>query len=75
MAAKQATQIIRIVFGAAGRVVEKGIVRSLARPGGNVAGLQLQVGGAKGLQILKEIVPTVTRVAYLSYSRIRGSAP
>jgi putative ABC transport system substrate-binding protein len=40
MAAKQATQIIPIVFGAAGRVVEKGIVRSLARPGGNVTGLQ-----------------------------------
>src|SRR5713226_4083944 len=44
MAAKQATQTIPIVFAVAGSVVEKGIVRSLAQPGGNVTGLQWVAG-------------------------------
>jgi ABC-type uncharacterized transport system substrate-binding protein len=39
MAAKQATQTIPIVFRVAGLVVEKAIVQTLARPGGNVTGL------------------------------------
>jgi putative ABC transport system substrate-binding protein len=65
MAAKQATQTIPIVFAVAGGVVEKGIVQSLARPGGNATGLTLQAGHDKLLQLLKEAVPTVTRVAYL----------
>jgi ABC-type uncharacterized transport system substrate-binding protein len=65
MAAKQATQTLPIVFAVAGAVVEKGIVRSLARPSGNVTGLQLQVSGSKGIQLLKDAVPTVTRVVFL----------
>jgi putative ABC transport system substrate-binding protein len=64
MAAKQATDTIPIVF-VAGAVVEKGIVRSLARPGGNVTGLQMQASQTKVLQLLKEAVPTVTRVVFL----------
>jgi putative ABC transport system substrate-binding protein len=64
MAAKQATDTIPIVFFA-GAVVEKGIVRSLARPGGNATGLQMQVSQTKVLQLLKEVVPTVTRVVFL----------
>jgi putative tryptophan/tyrosine transport system substrate-binding protein len=64
VAAKQATETIPIVF-VAGAVVEKGIVRSLARPGGNVTGLQMQVSQTKVLQLLKEVVPTVTRVVFL----------
>ena len=65
MAAKQATPTIPIVFAVAGAAVEKGIVRSLARPGGNVTGLQLQVADTKGIQLLKDAVPTVTRVVFL----------
>jgi len=65
IAAKQATQTIPIVFWTAGGVVQKGIVASLARPGGNVTGLQLHVSGPKLIQLLKDAVPTVTRVAYL----------
>src|SRR5215813_14938450 len=57
MAAKQATRTIPIVFTVAGLVVEKGMVQSLARPGGNVTGLTFQVGHSKVLQLLKEAVP------------------
>jgi putative ABC transport system substrate-binding protein len=64
-AAKQATQTIPVVFTAAGDVVEKGIVASLARPGGNVTGLSFHVDVGKQLQLLKDAVPTVSRVAYL----------
>jgi len=65
MAAKQATQTIPIVFAVAGLVVEKGIVRSLAQPGGNVTGQQFQAGHSKVLQLLKDAVPEVTRVVFL----------
>jgi putative ABC transport system substrate-binding protein len=65
IAEQQATQTIPIVFAGAGGVVEKGIVRSLARPRGNVTGLELQVAPSKGIQLLKDAVPTVTRVVYL----------
>jgi len=67
-AAMQATKTIPIVFGSAGGAVEKGIVASLARPGGNVTGLTFQFG-ARGLlklyQLLKEAAPTVARGVYL----------
>ena len=49
-AAMQATKTIPIVFASAGAVVEKGIVASLARPGGNVTGLTFQVGSLKRYQ-------------------------
>jgi putative ABC transport system substrate-binding protein len=65
MAAKQATPTIPIVFTSAGLVVEKGIVQTLARPGGNATGLTFQAGHNKVLQLLKEAVPTVTRVVFL----------
>jgi putative ABC transport system substrate-binding protein len=65
MAAKQATQTIPIVFRVAGQVVEKGIVQTLARPGGNVTGLTLQADHSKVLQLLKEVVPTVSRAVFL----------
>jgi len=67
-AAMQATKTIPIVFGFVGLAVEKGIVASLARPGGNVTGLTFQLG-APGLlkmyQLLKEAAPTVVRGVYL----------
>jgi ABC-type uncharacterized transport system substrate-binding protein len=65
IAAKQATQTIPIVFWSARAVVEKGIVQSLARPGGNVTGLTSQAVPTKPLQLLKEAVPTVARVVFL----------
>jgi len=65
MALEQATQTVPIVFAAAADVVEKGIVRTLARPGGNVTGLQLHMDETKVLQVLTEAVPTVARVVFL----------
>ena len=67
-AAKNATKTIPIVMVAAGiDPVEAGFVESLARPGGNVTGittLNRELGG-KPLELLKEAVPKVVRVAVL----------
>jgi putative tryptophan/tyrosine transport system substrate-binding protein len=63
-AAKNATRSIPIVMAEAGDPVQTGLVASLARPGGNVTGLS--VGGdlpEKRLQLLREMLPTVSRVA------------
>ena len=65
MAAKQATPTIPIVFFAAGAPVEKGLVNSLRQPGGNVTGLALVTDDIKALQILKEVVPGISRVAFV----------
>ena len=65
LAAMQATRTIPIVSPVAGDLVEKGIVKSLARPGGNVTGLTSQIGVWKLYQLLKEAAPEVARVVYL----------
>jgi ABC-type uncharacterized transport system substrate-binding protein len=66
-AAKQATTTIPIVMISIGDPVRAGLVPSLARPGGNITGNTI-LGpdvGAKRLQILKEAIPTISRVAFL----------
>jgi putative tryptophan/tyrosine transport system substrate-binding protein len=65
LAAKLATSTIPIVFAAAGAPIEKGIVSSLGRPGGNVTGLALITDDIKSLEILKEIVPGISRTAFI----------
>src|SRR2546426_2005238 len=67
LAAKQATRTIPIVLAAAGDPVGTGLVPSLAKPGGNVTGLSnlSRELTAKRLQLLKEIVPGLSRVAVL----------
>jgi len=67
-ALKQATAAIPIVFAIALDPVGDGLVASLARPGGNVTGLSLQdidLAG-KRLELLREIVPHLRRLAILT---------
>ena len=67
LAAQKATKAIPIVIVAAGDPVVLGLVASLARPGGNVTGLSSMTAelGAKRLELLKEMVPRLSRVAVL----------
>ena len=67
-AARQATSTIPIVMAVSTDPVGAGLVASLARPGGNVTGLSLGAGGqfaGKWVELLKEIVPGVSRVTAL----------
>jgi putative ABC transport system substrate-binding protein len=66
-ALKQATTTIPIVVGVAVDLVEQGLVESLARPGGNLTGLDTQSLEltSKRLELLKDAVPQITRVAIL----------
>ena len=68
IAVKQATSVIPIVFAAAGDPVGTGLVASLARPGGNVTGLSLQQTDVAGkrLELLREVVPTLRRLAIMA---------
>ena len=67
LAAKQATSTIPIVMAATGDPIGSGLVTNLGRPGANVTGLSLMVPelGAKRLQMLKEVLPQLSRVAVL----------
>ena len=67
LAAKQATKTIPIVMAVAGDAVGAGLVGSLARPGGNVTGSTTLARDLEGkrLELLKEIVPKLSRVAVL----------
>jgi putative ABC transport system substrate-binding protein len=72
LAAKQTTTTIPIVFVGVANPIGRGLVPSLARPGGNITGMASEghpEGGpgltAKQLELLKEAVPTISRVAVL----------
>ncbi len=71
MAAKKVTQSIPIVMAPAGAPLQTGLVQSLARPEGNVTGLSAMAAelGSKRLELLREAIPGLARVAVL------GAAP
>ena len=76
-AAKAATSSIPIVFAAHADPVGSGHVASLARPGGNITGLailQTEVG-SKGLELLRSVVPAVTRIAVLWHPGTPSAVP
>jgi putative ABC transport system substrate-binding protein len=68
LAAKQATSVTPIVFAAAADPVLNSLVASLARPGSNITGLSSQATdfAAKRLEILREVVPGLRRLAILA---------
>jgi putative tryptophan/tyrosine transport system substrate-binding protein len=70
-AAKQATGTIPVVFVILVDPVPPGWVQSLARPGGNMTGLASQFEDliSKQLQILKEALPRLTRIAFLRHAQ------
>jgi putative ABC transport system substrate-binding protein len=75
-AAKQATSTIPIVMATDPDPVANGFVASLARPGGNITGLATlapEISG-KRLELLKEILPKIPRVAVLGTSTTPGTA-
>jgi len=75
-AAKEATNTIPIVMAQADDPVASGFVGSLARPGGNITGLSTlspELGG-KRLELFKEIIPKLSRVAVFGTSRSPGDA-
>lgn len=72
VAAKEATSTIPVVSAAFGDAVTTGIVKSLARPGGNVTGLSIQPSelSSKRLELLREIIPNIRHLAALVNTRI-----
>jgi putative ABC transport system substrate-binding protein len=76
LAAKKATTTIPVVMASAGDPLVTGIVESLARPGGNLTGLSQMAPEliGKRLELLKEIVPKLARVAVLWIPEHRASA-
>ena len=71
---QQATRTIPIVFAGVIDPVGRGVVASLARPGGNVTGFALPeyAFGGKWLELLKQVAPNVTRVAVIRPTNTSG---
>jgi len=77
-AAMEATKTLPIVFFAVTDPITRGFVTSLAKPGANVTGISNDVGSmvaVKRLELLKEIVPSISRVAVISIDDLPGQAP
>src|SRR5262249_16929968 len=76
-AVRQTTATIPIVMVDIGDPVGSGFVASIARPGGNITGVSATQGELypKGLQILKEVVPNLTRVAWVWNPANRSAVP
>jgi putative ABC transport system substrate-binding protein len=76
LAAKGAASAIPIVFAIAADPVGSGLVASLAQPGGNVTGLSLQQAeaAAKRLELLREVVPNLRRLAVMANVGSPGAA-
>ena len=75
-AAQRATKTIPIVMAVSGDPVASGFVASLARPGGNITGLSIispELSG-KRLELLKEVVPGLSRVGVLRAPKAHGPA-
>lgn len=68
VAAKQATRDIPIVMIGAGDPVGTGLIASLGRPGGNIAGTSSATAeiGSKTLEVIRDIIPSVRRIAVLA---------
>jgi putative ABC transport system substrate-binding protein len=68
IAVKQATSVIPIVFATTGDPIGNGLVATLARPGGNATGLSTQQTDLAGkrLELLRELVPRLSRLAILT---------
>jgi putative ABC transport system substrate-binding protein len=68
LAVKQTTSLLPIVFAGAGDPIGTGLVASLALPGGNATGVSLQTSDIAGkrLELLRELVPDLTRVAIMA---------
>ena len=76
LAAKNATRTIPIVFYNVADPVALGLVNSLARPGGNITGFTIitEVLAGKRLELLKETIPNLSRVAVLWNPQNPGNA-
>ncbi len=76
-AAMAATRTVPIIMAPAGAPVETGLVASLSRPGGNVTGvtnMAAELGGRR-LQLLKDMIPSLGRVAVLASSHDAFTRP
>lgn len=75
-AASKATRTIPIVMGSAANPVAAGLIASLSRPGGNVTGSTLETADVTGkrLELLKESVPGLRRVAAMHPAELRSIA-
>jgi len=75
VAAQQATSTIPIVMVHAGNPVGTGLIATLARPGGNVTGTTNLPLGGKLVDLIRELVPRIAKVAVLTNPTNPGAAP